>query len=237
MNGIRLLTIITQREYEQAYERFLQEHGMTAIFSTPCQGTATGSLLDLLGLAKTGKSLMITMAERELAGRAMRGMVSQMGINMPGNGIALTIPVSSIGGVSCMKYLMEKQSMIIGEVNCVDDKSSTFSYELLVAITERGRVDMVMDAAKTAGARGGTIIHAKGTGTEFTAKFFGISIASEKDVALIVVNREDKCGIMRAIMEHAGMRSEAHTALISLPVEDVVGLTSVMHDVEGEEHV
>ena len=110
----------------------------------------------------------------------------------------------------------------------MDDRQPVFPFDLLVAITERGHVELVMDAARTAGARGGTIIHAKGTGTEFTAKFFGVSIASEKDIALIVVSHKDKDAIMRAIMEKAGIRSAAHTALVSLPAENVVGLTSVM---------
>jgi nitrogen regulatory protein PII len=235
LNDIRLLTIITKREYEYSFEEFLKSDGMTAIFSTPCQGTAVKSMLDLLGLEKTEKALMISMAERGRAERIMRGMVSQLGINMPGNGIAMTIPVSSIGGVSSMKYLMERQNMIINEVADMDDRQPVFNYDLLVAITERGCVEQVMEAARTAGARGGTIIHAKGTGNEFTAKFFGVSIASEKDVALIVVNHKDKDGIMRAIMEKAGIRSEAHTAMISLPVESVVGLTSIMSPEATEE--
>lgn len=171
MNGIRLLMIITKREYESAYERFLQGEAMSAIFSTPGQGTAVKATLNLLGLEQTEKTVMVTMADHAHAERAMRGMVSQLGINMPGNGIALTIPVSSIGGA---------------------------------------------------------IIHAKGTGTDFTARFFGVSIATEKDMALIVISHRDKDAIMRAIMEKAGIHSQAHTALVTLPVESVVGLTSVM---------
>lgn len=228
MNGIRLLMIITKREYESAYEGFLKSQDMAAIFSTPGQGTAVKSMLNLLGLEQTEKTVMVVMTDRAHAERAMRGMVSQLGINMHGNGIALTVPISSIGGASSMKYLMEKQNVIIGEVTDMENRQPVFPYDLLVAITERGCVEQVMSAARTAGARGGTVIHAKGTGTEFTARFFGVSIASEKDLALIVVNHRDKDAIMRAIMEKAGIRSQAHTALVTLPVEDVVGLTSVM---------
>lgn len=228
MNGIRLMTIITKREYESAYVEFLKKDGLTAIFGTPCQGTAGMNVLNLLGMEQTEKALMVAMAERRLAEKLMSRMVSQLGIDMPGNGIALTIPVSSIGGASCMKYLMENQNIIIGGVANMDERP-VFPYDMIVAITERGCVDMVMDAARTAGARGGTILHAKGTGTEFTARFFGVSIASEKDILLIVAAHDDKDAIMRAIMEKAGIRSAAHTAMISLPVESVVGLTSIMH--------
>ena len=228
MNDIRLLMIITPREFESAYEDFLKADGIAAIFSTPCQGTAGKSILDLLGLAQSEKVLIAAMMTKPHAAKLMRGMIYKLGINMPGNGIALTLPISSIGGASCMKYLMENQNIIIGGGSDMDDRQPVFPFDLLVAITERGHVELVMDAARTAGARGGTIIHAKGTGTEFTAKFFGVSIASEKDIALIVVSHKDKDAIMRTIMEKAGIRSEAHTALVSLPAENVVGLTSVM---------
>ena len=228
MQGISLLLTITKREFEQEFTSFLQQRGISAIFSVLCRGTAGQNILNLLGIEKTEKVLLFAMMESKKAARLMREMVSDMGINMPGNGIALRMPVGSIGGASCMKYLMEKQDIIIGEVTDMEEKQS-FPYELIVAIAERGSMDMVMEAARSANAGGGTILHAKGTGTDFTSKFFGVSIAAEKEILLIVANRKDKAGIMRAIMEKAGIRSQAHTALFSLPVEDVVGLTSVMN--------
>lgn len=134
MNGIRLMTIITKREYESAYVEFLKKDGLTAIFGTPCQGTAGMNVLNLLGLEQTEKALMVAMAERRLAEKLMSRMVSQLGIDMPGNGIALTIPVSSIGGASCMKYLMENQNIIIGGVANMDERP-VFPYDMIVAIT------------------------------------------------------------------------------------------------------
>ena len=79
-----------------------------AIFSTPCQGTAGKSILDLLGLCAIRKVLIAAMMTKPHAAQKAdaRGDI-QAGINMPGNGIALTLPISSIGGASCMKYLME----------------------------------------------------------------------------------------------------------------------------------
>ena len=207
---------------------FLKKDGLTAIFGTPCQGTAGMNVLNLLGLEQTEKALMVAMAERRLAEKLMSRMVSQLGIDMPGNGIALTIPVSSIGGASCMKYLMENQNIIIGGVANMDERP-VFPYDMIVAITERGCVDIRAISESRRARAGGTILHAKGTGTEFTARFFGVSIASEKDILLIVAAHDDKDAIMRAIMEKAGIRSAAHTAMISLPVESVVGLTSIMH--------
>lgn len=229
MNGISLLMVITQREFEEDYFAFLRKRHITAIFSTPARGTAGQTILRMLGLDKSEKTIILALTETSRVKRIMNSMISHLGINIAGNGIAISMPIGSIGGASCMKYLLEGQDVIIGEVNEVEEKQ-TFDYELLAAIVESGTADLVMTAARKAGAGGGTVVHAKGTGTEFTKKFFGVSIASEKDIVLTVVRREDKTNVMRSIMSEAGIRSDAHTALISLPVENVVGLISIMND-------
>ena len=81
-----------------------------------------------------------------------------------------------------------------------------------------------MDAARENGAGGGTVIHAKGTGSEKAKKFFGISIADEKDMIFIVAKTEDKNRIMKAIMEKAGLESPAKSIVFSMPVTDTAGL-------------
>lgn len=227
MNGISLLIAITKREFEEDYFTFLRRKRISAIFSTHGRGTAGETILRMLGLDKSEKSLIFALAETRRANKILDDMISKLGINLAGNGIAISIPVGSIGGASSMKYLMEGQDFIFGEVDDVEQKQ-IFPYELLAAVVESGTADIVMSAARKVGAGGGTVVHAKGTGTEFTSKFFGVSIASEKDIVLIVVKRDDKNTVMRAIMTEAGIRSDAHTALISLPIEKVVGLTSVM---------
>ena len=76
-------------------------------------------------------------------------------------------------------------------------------HELIVAIYQKGYTDLVMDAAREAGAGGGTVVHGKGTANEFTAKFFGVSIATEKEMIYIVSRKGDKDKIMKAIVEIA----------------------------------
>ena len=96
--------------------------------------------------------------------------------------------------------------------------------ELIVVICEKGHTDDVMDAARSAGAGGGTVIHAKGTGSKYTDKFFGVSIADEKEMIYIVSPSEKKKDIMTAIMEQAGPTTKSHAITFSLPVSDTAGL-------------
>ena len=94
---------------------------------------------------------------------------------------------------------------------------------LIVTVVDKGNTDLVMEAARAAGASGGTVVKARGTGAEL-AKFFGVSISEEKEMIYIVAKRTDRDAIMRAIMEKAGSSTEAHGAIFSLPVDSVVGI-------------
>ena len=99
-----------------------------------------------------------------------------------------------------------------------------FKHELIVVILNEGYSDFVMDAARSAGAGGGTVLHAKGTGSRRAEKFFGVSLAEEKDLIYIVAHSDEKAAIMRAISEAAGPGTKAGAICFSLPISSVAGL-------------
>ena len=105
-----------------------------------------------------------------------------------------------------------------------------FDHELLLVILNQSYMDDVMNAARDAGAFGGTVLHAKGTGAKYAEKFFGVSLANEKEVLLIAVRTEEKNDIMRAIMEQAGPQTPAGAISFSLPISSVAGLRYVDKD-------
>ena len=86
----------------------------------------------------------------------------------------------------------------------------------------------VMDAAREAGATGGTVIHAKGTGMEGAAAFLGVELVNEKELVLIVSRTSQKNTIMKAIME--GANPKAGAIVFSLPVTDTAGLRLMEED-------
>ena len=230
MHDLCLLNVIVRRDQSERLSAFLEEHNIGTSISVLCQGTASKNILNLLGLEKTEKVLAYAMTSFGRARRLMRALVSEMGLDMPGGGVAFTVPVGSIAGASSLRYLTEKQDIILGEVT-----DMPFVYELLIAIVNRGHVDDVMDAAREAGAMGGTVIHAKGTNPEGASRFFGMSIADEKEMLMILTAAVQKKAIMRAIMDQAGIQSPAHTVMFSLPVSSVAGLKSVMAAAGQEE--
>ena len=117
-----------------------------------------------------------------------------------------------------MAYLTDKMTNDGGK------PAMDFSHELICVILNEGFSDMVMAAARPAGATGGTVLNGKGTGAREAEKFLGISLANEKDVVLIVADSDKKAAIMKAIVKEAGPGTKAGAICFSLPVSHVEGL-------------
>lgn len=225
MDKISVIMMIVNREREDDYRRILNQTGACAVFSTPGQGTAGASVLEILGLERTEKTVLTAMTTRQTAKRLMERMNSALGINMPGGGIAFSMPVGSVGGSKALKMLAG-DNLNKGEVDNMNAQRE-FPYDLIVAVAQRDASGAVMDAARKAGARGGTIVHAKGTAGEFAEKFYGVTIAAEKELVLIVAKHEMKDVIMKAIMEASAKEATARAAVFSVPVETVEGMAGL----------
>lgn len=180
-------------------------------------GTAVRSMLDILGIESNEKRVVLTIATQEKTRRLIDEQKRRLFIGVPGHGIVVSVPIKSIGGGKTVAFLggSQQPAKYTPELN--------YSYELIVAIANEGRTDLVMNAARSAGAAGGTVLHGKGTGSDKAEKFYSVSIAQEKEVILIVAKTEQKTGIMRAILEKAGPNTEAGTIVFSLPTSEVAG--------------
>ena len=93
---------------------------------------------------------------------------------------------------------------------------------LIVCIINEGFSDVVMIAAKRAGARGGTVLNARGTGNAEIEKYFGISISPEKEIVFIVCKEEEKDAICSAIYKDAGLDTKGQGIVFTLPVDDFI---------------
>lgn len=96
-------------------------------------------------------------------------------------------------------------------------------YTMIWAIVNKGYADAVMAAARSAGARGGTIINARGTGNLDIQKVLGFVIEPEKDVVLIITEESNSTEILRAINIQAGLTRDARGIAFAIPVDDVAG--------------
>lgn len=105
-------------------------------------------------------------------------------------------------------------------------------YELVLCIVNAGFSEAVMDAAKEVGARGGTVIHARGTANREAEQFFNITIQPDKEVVMILVPHEIKDNVLHALYQGVGLKTAGQGIAFSLPVDDVVGLSSTPHPQE-----
>jgi len=153
-----------------------------------------------------------------------------MQIDLPDRGVALVVPLTSVGGAKTLQYFLNGATL-----EEVEGEAMESAYELIVAIVEAGNTDLVMDAAREGGAGGGTVLHTKGTAPAHAEKFFGMALAEEKEMIFIVTHVSKKKDIMRAIMDKAGVHTEAHALVFSLPVSATAGFRLFDADDENKE--
>ena len=220
MSKLYMMVAITNRAMKHKFQEFYKENDHMVVFGTLGRGTANSAVLDYFGLEASEKMISFSIVTEEMWRKLKRGLIINMQIDVPGTGIAFIIPLSSVGGKKVLQYLIKNHEYEKEEETILRETD----YELLVIIANQGCIDTVMDAARSANAGGGTVIHAKGTGMESAKKFLGVSLAAEKEIILIVTKTKDKNQIMKAIMEKAGLESKEKAIVFSLPVTSTVGL-------------
>jgi nitrogen regulatory protein PII len=101
---------------------------------------------------------------------------------------------------------------------------TTNNHEVIFAIVNAGFAEDAMDVAREQGVRGGTILNARGVARANEAAFFGINIHHEKEILMMVVEKEIRDNVLNALYKEMGMAKKAQGIVFSLPVSDVAGL-------------
>ena len=97
-------------------------------------------------------------------------------------------------------------------------------HEAIFCVVNAGFSDAVMDAAKQFGARGGTVIHARGTANSLAEKKFEIPVQPEKEVVMILVPSAIKDDVLHGLYRSVGLKTPGQGIAFSLPVDAAVGL-------------
>ena len=230
MSELHLMITIGDRARLPDFIDLYQSQGIVVNLIALGNGTASGAILNYFGLESSEKAVCFAVVTLDTWKTVKRGLRRKLSIDVPGVGVAFIIPLSSIGGRRELNFLTQGQEFVKGEESVLQGTK----YELLVVISNQGFNELVMNAAREVGARGGTVIHARGTGMEGADKFLGISLAPEKDITFIVVRTVHKHEIMYAIMRHAGMDTKAKSIIFTLPVTDTAGLRLLDEEDEQE---
>lgn len=111
---------------------------------------------------------------------------------------------------------------------------NNYQYEVIFCIVNTGFTDDVMDAAREFGARGGTVIRARGTANAEAERMFNIVIQPEKEIVMILVESDIKEDILHALYKAVGLETPGQGIAFSMPVESVVGLSEHYASKEAE---
>lgn len=221
-----MMVAIADRKLRRRFSDFFQEQRLDVVLTTGGKGTAVSEMLDYFGLESSEKTVFFSFVTGERWKLVRKGLQTRLNIDVPGTGVAFTVPMSSVGGKRTLLFLTTNQEFVKGEESVLQDTK----YELLVTVADQGNTDLIMDAARQAHAPGGTILHAKGTGMERASQFLGFSLGAEKELIFMVVKRTDRNPIMQAIMSQA---RQAHAIAFSLPVTSTAGMRLLEEDSEG----
>ena len=217
-----LLLIATPKLVGKALGMFKEEN-IPIQYVFHAQGTATSEVMDMLGLDGVDKNVLMSMMSKEWADEMRKKLRKKLHLGMPNTGIAFTLVMSGGSGhiVQIMEG-MEPEERKSAERNETDMTEN--EYSMIMAIVNQGFSEEVMNAARPMGASGGTVFHSRRIGNEEAMKFWKISVQEEREVVLILAQKEDKLEIMQEIGRQCGMNSKAQGIVMSLPVDGIAGL-------------
>lgn len=107
MQGVDLFITITDRSRAEQFAAWFRTHGISLVLTALGQGTATTEVLDFLGLEATEKAVLFCVSPR--SPRLVRQAARDLWLDVPGQGVLMTVPVNSIGGSTAKEYLLHEQ--------------------------------------------------------------------------------------------------------------------------------
>ena len=210
---------ITDKDKTDRVLKLFKRHKITYSCSINGKGTASGSVMSYFGLNEIKKDVIISIVPEILETKVMYDLHNKLEMYEPGNGICFSLPITSASRYLSNQY---KDLTVIKEEYIVKNEKE---YELIILIVSEGYAQVAMDAAKKVGAGGGTLINGIGLGSKEATKFLGITIEPEKDVVLILVEKEEKRKIMEEISNVVGLSHEGRGICFAIPVDNVIGLS------------
>lgn len=223
MTSIYGLTTIVDRSKSAAALKIYREHAARVSLVVRGHGTANNEIMNMLGLDEPEKDVIFSLADAQTCREVFTSLDEKMHISRPGTGIAFTCALSGISmaareAVTGSAHLRNESK----EEKHMEEKQHI---ELIVIVVDSDSTDLVVHAAKEAGAHGGTVVKAREiSASEQERKIFGMTVQPEKEIVLMLVPEAQKTTIFKAacaaVLEHTG----EHALAFTMPVSETAGL-------------
>lgn len=217
---IKCLVTIVDREVGDTAAELYRTAGAPIHLAFLGRGTANSEMLDYLGLGETEKDVLVSLVTASAAPVLVNMAIRKLQLEKPGKGIIFTLGLAAVSGL--VSKLLNQETAVAAKEQEGDGMEQQGTYELIVAAVDHGGTDTVMEAAKAAGATGGTILHARQLAWE--GRDTSEAIHPEKEVVTILVPRSIRQAVMESVSRAAGITTERHGILFALPVDDIAGL-------------
>ncbi|MGB4071373.1 MAG: P-II family nitrogen regulator [bacterium] len=216
----QLLYIIVNCGLGSKVIRYAKEQGLTTGATVIIgKGTVNDRLLEFLGLTEIRKEIVIMVTERAKAFRALEEIGRKFQFHKPHTGIGFCIAVKYF--FRGLKHPGENLEESRGEEESMSEDTM---YDAIFVIVDRGKAEAVIDAATKAGSKGGTIIHARGSGIHETSKLFAMEIEPEKEVVLILAEKNLTDPIVSTIREELQIDKPGKGIIFIQAVDRAYGL-------------
>lgn len=177
------------------------------------RGTVHNRLLELLELTDIRKEVVLMVAEKPLARKALAVVNAELDFSKPNHGIGFVMPVGAFIGTGNYEYDFNAED---GGAGCM--------YKAIFVIVDKGNGEKVMSVAKEVGARGGTIINARGSSIHETAKLLNMEIEPEKEIVLMLTKTESADGIIRAVRDNLKIDEPGNGIIFVQTVSETYGI-------------
>lgn len=222
-SAVEVVVAVVDVAQSQKVLRLFREHQVLIYFVCMAHGTAKTEMLDLLGIGETAKAVVLCLTSGARAHLLLEKLGHALQMRYPGRGIAFTLPVNGIGA-RWHQLLTRSDLDMETEAEHVSKTERSCALDAVVVVMERGYTNVAMDAARRAGARGGTVISARGIAEDEVKRFFGIEIQAEKEIVFLIVRSEERQAVMTALMQAVGMNTRSRGLVLSLPLTGAIGL-------------
>ena len=185
------------------------------------KGTATSEIMEILGLGSTEKDIIISYATSAAASLLLNKLDNDLRGAVTSGGIAFSIPLTGLSNL-VLATITYKTDLKKGDTKMSGEHKGENS--LILITCNQGTSDVVMETAKKAGARGGTVFRARLAGVEELEGSYGLELTPEKEILMIIVPNNIRNAVMESVNQAHGLRSESEAVICSLGVDRFVRL-------------
>lgn len=208
---LEMLVVIVEHNKASKVLHLADEKGVTASVAMLGRGTASRTIFDYLGLNDKKKAVLMLFGKTEEITDLADYLVEKLEMDKPNHGIAYIESAFNVFGT---------EDNANGSENI---KRGENMYNAIYTIVEKGNADDVIEAAQKAGSRGGTVMHARGSGSEEARKVFNMLIEPEKEIVLIISEEAKTKDIVESIRKETQIEEEGKGIIFITRVEQTYG--------------